>query len=163
MALKGDRYVIYADPTFTMNEVATRGGIASLATAGSGAALDQSQALVTYAGSATSPLATQSGATPIGLLLNDMVNYDLTRQHINWQKDEVQKGGKVSLMRIGWAVTNMIQPGVVVAASQTAYLGQSGLMTNVAVNPVNNPVVGRFDSNADELGYCKVSLDLMRI
>lgn len=161
MALKGDRHIIYSDVSWNMNEVATRGGCASLATAGSGTALDQSQALVTYAGNAGSTLATQSGAKPVGILMGDMVNYDLTKQHINWQRDEVQKGGKVCLMRLGWCVTNMTQPGITIAASQSAYLGPSGLLTNTCVNPVNNPAVGRFDSNADELGYVKLSVDLM--
>ncbi len=53
-----------------MNEVATRGGIASLSTGGSGAAMDQGAALVTYA-------ATASGKVPMGILLNDMVDLDL--------------------------------------------------------------------------------------
>src|SRR3954466_5668971 len=101
MALKGARYEFYTDIQWFMNEVATRGGIASISTAGSGASLDQAANLLTYT-------ASTSGAIPYGLLLNDMVNLDLTRQHINWHKDEVQKGGKVAIGRKGWWTTNLI-------------------------------------------------------
>ena len=80
MALKGDRYEFETTIDFFMNEVAERGGVVTLSTAGSGAALDQSAALVTYA-------AAQSGQVPIGILLNDMVNIDQTRQHINFHKN----------------------------------------------------------------------------
>ena len=92
MALKSDRNEVQTDISFFMNEVATRGGVVSLSTGGSGAAMDQGSALVTYA---------VSGArvVPMGILLNDMVNLDLTRQHINQHKDEVQKGGKVTILR----------------------------------------------------------------
>ena len=83
MALKGDRYELETTIDFFMNEVAERGGVATLSTAGSGAALDQSAALVSYA-------TNQSGIAPIGILLNDMVNIDQTRQHINFHKNEVQ-------------------------------------------------------------------------
>ena len=69
MALKGDRHEFETTIDFFCNdEAAERGGIASFSTAGSGAALDQSAALVTYS-------ATQSGVKPVGVLLNDMVKY----------------------------------------------------------------------------------------
>ncbi|SVD63282.1 uncharacterized protein METZ01_LOCUS416136, partial [marine metagenome] len=67
MALKGDRYELETDISWFMNETNERGGIATISTAGSGAALDQSAALVVYAAEA-------SGAVPVGILLNDMVN-----------------------------------------------------------------------------------------
>jgi len=97
MALKTDRSTLQTDISFFMNAAATRGGIASLSTGGSGAAMDQGAALVTYA-------ANPSGKIPVGLLLNDMVNIDLTRQHLNQHKDEVQKGGKVTLLQKGTVV-----------------------------------------------------------
>ena len=76
MALKGDRRELDTDVRHFMDEVASRGGIATLSTAGSGAAMDSSVQLVTYA-------AANSGAVPVGLLLTDMVDLDLTRQHLN--------------------------------------------------------------------------------
>jgi hypothetical protein len=159
MALKGSRYELYTDIQWFMNEVAQRGGIASLSTVGSGAALDQSQALVTYASNS-------SGVIPWGILLNDMVNYDLTRQHINWHKDEVQQGGKVTLGRRGWWTTNFINGTP--AKGDYAALASSGYVNVVtAANYQNNsyskainPVVGQFQSTLDEDGYAEIGIAL---
>ena len=49
MALKTDRSTLQTDISFFMNEAATRGGIATISTAGSGASMDNGSALVTYA------------------------------------------------------------------------------------------------------------------
>jgi len=158
MALKSDRSVLDTDISFFMNEAATRGGIASVSTGGSGAAMDQGEALVTYA-------ALPSGKVPVGLLLNDMVNIDLTRQHLNQHKDEVQKGGKVTLLRKGYVVTSSIE-GDSPSAGDPAYVAHSG---NLAVSDLSNDdtdddgstrLVGRFLSGVDQDGYAKVYIDL---
>ena len=153
MALKSDRHELDTDISFFMNEVATRGGIASISTVGSGAAMDQGAALVTYD-------ATPSGAVPAGLLLNDMVNLDLTRQHINWHKDEIQKGGKVTLLRKGWVVTDMIE-GTAPTAGQPVFVAHSG---NVSASDIvgngTMPAIGTFLSTVDQDGYAKVSISL---
>jgi hypothetical protein len=151
MALKGDRHEFETTIDFFMNEVAERGGIATLSTAGSGAAQDQSAALVTYA-------ADPSGVQPIGLLLNDMVNKDLTRTHLNDHVNEMQQGGKVTLLKKGFVVTNRIDPGITVAAQNPAYVGPSGYITNV--NTAYGRVVGTFESLKDEDGYAKVAINL---
>ena len=157
MALKTDRSVLDTDISFFMNEAATRGGIASVSTGGSGAAMDQGEALVTYA-------ALPSGKVPVGLLLNDMVNIDLTRQHLNQHKDEVQKGGKVTLLRKGYVVTDNIQGSP--SAGDPAYVAHSG---NLAASDLSNDdtdadgstrLVGRFLSSKDQDGYAKVYIDL---
>lgn len=155
MALKGDRYEALTDISFFMNEVAERGGIASVSTAGSGAALDQGSALVTYA-------ASPSGQKPAGLLLNDMVNIDQTRFHRNLHKNEVQKGGKVTLLLKGWVVTDFVYPGNTPGAMQTAYLAGSGYVTSTigAGGLVGTPPVGNFMSTKDEDGYVKLWVDL---
>ena len=158
MALKSDRSVLDTDISFFMNEAATRGGIASVSTGGSGAAMDQGEALVTYA-------ALPSGAVPVGLLLNDMVNIDLTRQHLNQHKDEVQKGGKVTLLRKGYVVTSNLE-GTSPSAGDPAYVAHSG---NLATSDLSNDdtdadgstrLVGRFLSGVDQDGYAKVYIDL---
>lgn len=157
MALKGDRNVFVSDVSFFMNEVATRGGIVCHGTtAGSGAAMDDSAALVTYA-------ADPSGKFPIGLLLTDMVNIDQTRQKINPYKDEVQKGGKVNLMMEGFAVTNYITSGDTPTVGQTAYINASGYIgTGVYANSAatDHVAVGRFLSTKDADGYAKVYIKL---
>ena len=158
MALKSDRSVLHTDISFFMNEAATRGGVVALSTGGSGAAMDQGAALVTYA-------ANPSGAVPVGLLVNDMVNVDLTRQHLNQHKDEVQKGGKVTLLTKGYVVTNNLE-GTSPSAGDAAYLAHSG---NLATSDLSSDdtdddgstrLVGRFLSSVDQDGYAKVFIDL---
>ena len=155
MALKADRHELATDISFFMDEVASRGGIACISTGGSGAALDQAGAKVSY-------VADASGAVPAGLLLNAMVNLDLTRPHINWHKDEVQKGGKVTLLTQGNVVTNMIYPGDTPTAGGLAYVAHSGYIA--AANKDSTlgqaSVVGRFISTKDEDGYVKVAINL---
>lgn len=157
MALKTDRSTLQTDISFFMNEAATRGGVAVISTGGSGASMDNGSALVTYA-------AAPSGKVPVGLLVNDMVNIDLTRQHLNQHKDEVQKGGKVTLLSKGWVVTSNIE-GTDPNAGDVAYLAHSG---NIASSNIGGDstisgarlVVGRFLSDIDEDGYAKVYIDL---
>ena len=157
MALKSDRSTLQTDISFFMNEAATRGGVVVVSTAGSGASMDNGAALVTYAANA-------SGKIPVGLLLNDMVNIDLTRQHLNQHKDEVQKGGKVTLLNKGWAVTSNLE-GTDPNAGDMAFLAHSG---NLSASSIGGDdavggsrlIVGRFLSDVDEDGYAKVYIDL---
>jgi len=155
MALKTDRSTLQTDISFFMNEAATRGGVAVISTAGSGASMDNGSALVTYA-------AAPSGKVPVGLLMNDMVNIDLTRQHLNQHKDEVQKGGKVTLLQKGWVVSSNIE-GTDPNAGDVAYLAHSGNLASSNIggdDSGHKMVVGRFLSDIDEDGYAKVYIDL---
>ncbi len=161
MALKPDRIELLTDVSFFMNTTATRGGIVCLSTAGSGVAMDDALAVVSYA-------AVASGQSPIGVLLNDVVNLDLTRQHINWHKDEVQVGGKVSILRAGVVTTNLIVGTPV--AGKPAYLGTDGKMTSVVPTGLSSPSgvtgnmtarVGQFLSTLDADGYAKVSINIV--
>jgi len=155
MALKGDRTVLHDQIDFFMNEVAERGGVASMSTLGSGVALDQASQLCTYA-------ANPSGRMPIGVLLNDMVNLDLTRQKLNPYKDEVQIGGKVTLAPQGEFVTNLIQQGVTIAAGERVFLHASGYLTNNNHLDHSNNRVGTWMSRKDQNGYAKFSINLPR-
>jgi|TARA_R110000765_G_scaffold13424_1_gene40226 hypothetical protein len=158
MALKSDRSTLQTDISFFMNEAATRGGVAALSTGGSGASMDNGAALVTYA---TLP----SGKVPMGLLINDMVDIDLTRQHLNQHKDEVQKGGKVTLLTKGWVVTSNLE-GTAPNAGDLAYLGHSGNLSTTDLSSDDTDadgstrIVGRFTSDVDQNGYAKVFIDL---
>ena len=158
MALKTDRSTLQTDISFFMNEAATRGGVVALSTGGSGASMDNGAALVTYA-------ALPSGKVPIGLLVNDMVNIDLTRQHLNHHKDEVQKGGKVTLLTKGWVVTSNLE-GTDPNAGDAAFLAHSGNLSTTDLSADDTDadgstrVVGRFVSDVDEDGYAKVFIDL---
>lgn len=148
MALKPDRIEVLHDISFFMNEVAERGGIVSVLTSGSGVSMDDASAVVTYA-------ANQSGKYPVGLLLNDVVDLDLTRQHINWFKNEMQIGSKVTLLRQGQVTTNMISGSV--AAGQDAYFGGDGYLT---ASSTNSKKVGQFLSEKDADGYAKVEINI---
>jgi hypothetical protein len=150
MALKPDRIEAYTDISFFMNEVGERGGVVVHSTSGSGVSMDDPNAVVEYA-------ASPSGKSPAGLLLNDVVNLDLTRQHINWHKDEVQVGSKVTLLRQGQVTTNVVATGLNISAGNPAYFGAEGALTTVSTNSTQ---VGRFLSDYDADGYVKVDINI---
>ncbi len=151
MALKPDRVESYTDISFFMNTTAERGGIAIHGTSGAGVALDDADAVVLY------PTGVVSGTKPAGLLLNDVVDIDLTRQHINWYRDEVQKGGKVTLLRQGQVVTNMLAAGQTPSAGVDAYYDAAGKLTTVSTDSTK---VGRFLGGKDSDGYVKVDINI---
>jgi hypothetical protein len=153
MALKPDRVTIDTSIDYFMNQTANRGGVVSVLTAGSGAAMDQSVQAVHYD---TSP----SGATPVGILLSEVVNLDLTRQHENWHKEERQQGGKVTILVKGQVTTDHLASGITVTAGQGAYLGAEGRITNVNTGAAASPKIGTFHSTINELGFAKVSVNL---
>jgi hypothetical protein len=151
MALKPDRIELMTDISFFMNTVAERGGVVCVDTSTDGvASMDDGNSVVQYA-------ATVSGSKPIGILLNDVVDYDLTRQHINWYRDEMQKGGKVTLLRQGQVTTNMVVSADTPKAGVDAYVGVSGLVSTASTDSVK---IGQFLSAKDTDGYVKVSVNL---
>lgn len=153
MALKGLRnYNDGVDISYFMNTTGERGGIVISVTAGSGAAMDQAENVVAYP-TGQAP----SGVSPVGLLLNDVVNYDLTKQHINKNKDEMQVGGKVAILRRGMVLTNYIS-GTPTAHAK-AYLNNLGQLT--ATDEGSAPQVGRFLTSKDADGYAKVEINIV--
>ena len=159
MALKADRYELQTDISFFYNAcTVTRGGVVVHGTAGSGAAMDQGVNLVEY------KAAIAEGSVPVGILLNDVVNKDLTRTHLNQHKDEVQKGGKVTVLRKGYVVTNNIEGTP--SAGDIAYVHNNGNISNgasIAVGSLaasGNLAIGRFMTSKDEDDYCKVEINL---
>jgi chorismate-pyruvate lyase len=117
--------------------------------------MDSSANVVTYV---TNP----SGKIPLGILLNDMVNIDLTRQHINWHKDELQKGGKVTVLRKGYVVTNLVGSGTPTAGAY-AYVADSGYIstsTRALILDLGAQPIGRFMTAKDTEGYAKVEINL---
>ncbi len=148
MALKSDRYELQTDISFFYNDgTATRGcAVVHDSTAGSGAAMDQGVNLVKKA----------TSGNPVGILMNDVVNKDLTRTHLNQYKDEVQQGGKVTVLRKGYVVTNAIDGSPV--AGSGAYV--SGSVAGNVSMVVSGTKIGAFLSSKDEDGYCKVEVNL---
>jgi hypothetical protein len=163
MALKGDRREIEVDVSFFNNDVAERGivlvygpggGSGTGLPGGSGAALDDANQVASVA-------ANPSGLTPAGLLLNNQVQIDQTRQHINFQRDEMIAGGKCALLRRGWVVTNKISGSP--TAGNKAYLSANGSLTptkSATGGTAATPLVGEFMSAKDADGYAKVEVNL---
>ena len=149
MGLLGDRYELDTDISFFMNETATRGVVVSVSTAGSGAAMDNGSALCTVKSN-------PSGAYPLGFLMNDMFNLDLTRQHLNYYKNEVQQGSKVTILRKGFVVTDQVT-GTPTAGSD-AYLHSGGSVSSTQMSGAVK--VGQFLSTKNADGFAKVSINL---
>lgn len=151
MALKPDRYELQTDISFFYNAgTATRGGVVVHgASVGGGASMDDGTNLVKYDATA--------GKIPVGILLNDVVDKDLTRTHLNQYKDEVQKGGKVTVLRKGYVVTNNVD-GTPVGGSG-AYVSET-VAGNLTMATNEGALVGRFLSDADADGYAKVEINL---
>jgi hypothetical protein len=152
MALKPDRIEAYTDISFFMNTTAERGGVVVHANSENnvGVSMDDANAVVEYPSD-------PSGTAPAGLLLNDVVNYDLTRQHINWHKDEVQVGSKVTLLRQGQVTTDLVASGVTPVAGDEVYYTAGGELTTDSTDSVK---VGRFLSSLDADGYVKVDINI---
>jgi hypothetical protein len=172
MALKPDRKITDGtDISFFMNQTAERGIALKLSTGGSGAAMDDASAL------AAKPAAAHgSGEYILGVLMNDVVSGDLTKTHLNYQKDEVQVGGKVTICRRGTVTTNMIEGTP--AAGMGAYvgtLGTDGKITGIAVTGFqdkNSNIffaqsgnaltrIGTWLSSKDADGYAKLDVNLV--
>jgi hypothetical protein len=152
MALRPDRNELQTDLSFFMNEVAERGIVLVHESQGSGAAMDDSAASVSIPG--VGDLAKH----PAGLLLNDVVNLDLTRQHINFAKDEMQKGGKCLLLRRGFVVTNMISGSITLG--ELAYFAPEGKLTSATAYS-GSTAVGRWLSKKDADGFAKVDINIV--
>jgi hypothetical protein len=155
MALKPDRRVLDDDISYFMDVVAERGTFCILDTAGTGAAMDQAANLA--------KLTVGSGdenAVVLGMLMCDMVDKDLTKTHLNHHKDEVQKGGKVTIMKKGWCLTNQIKADELagIAGGEPAYAGINGLLSTTQIT--DYPQVGIFRSADDGDGYVKVEVNL---
>ena len=155
MALKADRQIDSVELRYFLNEVASAGKVLVVSTAGSGVAMDSIVNLATVS-------ASSSGGKPLGMLINDFVSIDLTRQHVNYHKDEQVVGDKCTIVRKGWLVTDAITGTP--AAGDHAVLSSSGTVTNLAPggtwNEALNPKVGRFVTKKDESGYATVYIDL---
>jgi len=127
-----------------------KGGVAALESQGSGVAMDPDENVVQYADA-------PSGAVPMGVLLQD-VNPPLsdTRDFKNHSNLEVRPGDKVTLVRQGSLVTNMIVGTP--AAGDTAYLAVSG---NVSpTQAAGAPAVGRFETSQDADGFARLAIQI---
>lgn len=154
MALRMDRQIDATELGYYITSVTNRGVVVSVVTAGSGVDLDNPL-------NVASATASASGASPLGVLLNDFVNIDLTRTPLNWHKDQSQIGSKGTILRKGWCVTDQIIGTP--TAGQHAILTVSGQVSGVpqyTLNTLTNPKVGRWLSSQDEAGFARLEVDL---
>lgn len=169
MALRPDRdYHLIDDIShFWVNDTnsAEAGGVASLITQGSGAALDQNAAVngvqpATNTVNAVNYATTPSGAIPMGLMLQPVTYYAGSRVYMNYHNGEIRPGQKATLVRKGWVVTNMISGTPTAGAA--AYLAENGKVsaTQMSFDDGTAPKVGRFETAKDADGYAKVYIDL---
>lgn len=152
--LKGDRHLLYDDIRWFCNDVAERGVI--LAHSGSGASgvsLDDTLNLVYLPGTGS-----VSGLLPAGLLINDFVDIDETRYHINHHKDEVRVGGKAHLLKRGWVYTDKLKSGDTPKAGDAAYLAPSGEVSKTQATGAAQ--VGTFKGRKDADGFVLLEVDI---
>ena len=157
MTLKPDRdYNLVTDITqFWQDPQATgvaEGGVASVVTQGSGLAIADVLNVVAY-------VANPSGTVAKGILVHP-VNPPLstTRDFINFENQETRPGDKVTLIRKGWIVTDMLVSGISPSAGDPAYLAGTGLMGTTQASGA--PRVGRFEGPVDGDGFAKVYMDI---
>ncbi len=149
--LKPLRNVRHDTIGYYCNQVADRGRVMIYDTTASGlGGMDEANAYVI--------MPTSSGGVPAGVLMNDVVDVNLSRYKLNEHKDEVQKNSKVRLAKVGMLVTNCVVAGVNPVAGSGAYFTTSGEFTMTAGG--THSLVGRFDSSKDSDGYCRVEINL---
>lgn len=149
MALKPDRIEL-ADGSiikYFMNAVAERGIIVN-ATSGGGAGMDNPDATVF--------MPTGPSGNPVGVLMCDVVDLDLTRQHLNQHVDEVQVGNKVDVLNRGVVRTNKLKSGDSPYAGQAAHYGVSGELTVTTTSTR----IGTFLGPKDADGYVELKVDV---
>lgn len=151
MALKPTRRTVYGGDIiqYFMDVVAEAGAVVVHQTSSTGlGGLDDPNSVVT--------LPSDSGGVPVGVLMNNVVNLDLTRQHLNEQKDEVQINGKVAVLQLGEVRTNLVKTGDVPSPGLAAHYTTDGEFTTGTASVT----VGRFVSALDADGYVAVDVRL---
>lgn len=150
---------------FYMDTTATKGTLVSLSTAGSGAAMDHTLN-VAVASTTSSPANTAytSGVKPLGVITSDVVNLDLTKQHLNQHKAEVQVGMKVPIIKRGFVTTDKIRPGTTPVAGDDAFLGVSGYFNPGGAGIIDGfngmKKVGAFLGTKDQDGFAKIEINI---
>lgn len=149
MALKPDRIELNDGSRikYFMNVVAERGIIVDLDSPG-GEGMDDPGAVVI--------VPPDPSGNPAGVLMNDVVNLNLTRQHINQHQDEVQVGNKVDLLVRGVIRTNMVLSGDDPVAGDPAHYTTLGEFTL----DTTSVQIGRFVSSEDAEGYVEVEINI---
>jgi len=159
MALKPDRdYNETTDITnFWTTAAAEKGGVASVVTQGSGAAIGVNLAdeanVVGYVAAITADM------VPKGILLQTVAAaMSATRDFPNFENGEIRPSDKCTLVTKGWVVTDMIPVGITPSAGDPAYVAASGKISSTSGALMRR--IGRFETTKDANGFCRVSIDI---
>lgn len=114
----------------------------------------QQPGLDTSVNTATIPTGASHGK-PIGVLMNTVVDKDLTTCPLMQSKGEVQKGSKVEILKGGWIVTDMIDTGSSPAPGDAAHYTAGGLFTTTTTSVR----VGTFESDKVN-GFARIRIQL---
>lgn len=150
MALKPDCKILDGeDISYFMYETAEAGSCLTFSgSGGAGGAMDDPDAVVIKS--------TGVAGNPAGMLINNVVNIDLTRYKLNEHKNEVQVGSKVQVLRHGYATTNMLAAGITPSAGSAAHFTGAGTFTTAT----SSTKVGQFLSRKDSDGYAKLEINI---
>ena len=139
MALKGDRQVTQtAPPLYEMHELSERGVM-----------------VMSDVGNADRVVLASSSGDPIGMLLTDVEDLDLTDRPQPLHRMVVASGDVVAVATIGQFKTNMIPSGTDPFTGEDAYLATDGELSNTGTVDV-----GRWLSEKDSDGYAWVSINV---
>lgn len=156
MALKPLRETVRQDISMFLNETAERGCVVVYSQSSSGLGdMDDASSLCVVPTGMTGP---NGPYVPVGVLMNDVVNLDLSRYHLNQHQDEVQKNSKVTILKVGAVRTNMIQGHPLPGSG--AYFTTTGVLTMVVPAVGSVAQVGRFRSARDADGYAMVEINV---
>lgn len=154
MALKADRKTIEEDITLSCLAISERGYVLCYSTAGSGVAVGASAGYVDR-------FANPSGKIPVGVLMHDVVDLDLSRYHLNFHKEVMASGSPVAILRKGRVTTNAYTGSP--TAGATAYLTTGGTLTptmSTTGGTAATPKVGQFVGIPDADSYVTVDINL---
>lgn len=157
MALKGERTILYDEIRYFCNDVTERGVF--MAHSGSGASgigYDQTLDLVVIPGTGVTAA---SGLKIAGLLLNDIVDVDLSKYRLNPYKDEMKKGGKCHLLVKGRVFTNALKAGDTPSAGAPAYVCATGFVTTTSGTGCQ--CVGAFRNRKDANSFVLLDVDVL--
>lgn len=103
----------------------------------------------------TATIPTGTSGNPCGVLMQDVVDKDLTTCPLMQSKMETQVGSKVEVLKGGWIVTNMIDTGSSPTPGAAAHFKAGGLFTTTTTSTR----VGTFES-AKVNGYARIRIQL---
>ena len=102
-----------------------------------------------------------SGHLPAGMILDDVVDFDLTTRPANLHKNEIEVSGLVSLALEGQFLVDTIPDGVSPAQFEDAFLVASGLTSNVAAGVGELELkVGKWLTGKDADGFALLDLEM---